>query len=130
MIEYYYEINNRKFIIQVGSNSQENWKLIDDSDSFDLWLHVNNNPSCHVIIKEKLSKDLDSKESDSKESDSNQLANFNYPIDVIKVASAYCKSHSKYKNTKCSIIYTIIENIKKGKSIGSVITKNEKYITI
>jgi predicted ribosome quality control (RQC) complex YloA/Tae2 family protein len=114
---------SRQFVIWVGQNSKENWDLIDSSDEFDLWFHINDKPSGHVIIKEILSKgkivDINSK-----------CRYFNYPSDVVLQACNLCKSQSKYKNEKVNIVYTTINNVCKGKDIGSVFVKNTKLISL
>jgi predicted ribosome quality control (RQC) complex YloA/Tae2 family protein len=36
-------------LYKIGTNAQENWDLIDESSEGDLWFHVNDLPSCHVV---------------------------------------------------------------------------------
>ena len=33
-------IGNIKYTIKIGQNAKENWTLIDNSEPFDLWFHV------------------------------------------------------------------------------------------
>jgi predicted ribosome quality control (RQC) complex YloA/Tae2 family protein len=123
MKQYHTTIQDRNFIINVGQNAKENWEIIDDADDFDLWFHVDDKPSGHVVIKEVLNNK-------QKSYIKNEL--FGYPAQLITIGAEYCKQQSKNKtiheNQKVSIIYTTIDNIKKGKDIGSVIIKNIKYI--
>jgi predicted ribosome quality control (RQC) complex YloA/Tae2 family protein len=121
MKEYFFTYEDRDFIINVGQNAKENWQLIDDSEDWDLWFHVEDKPSGHVVVKEKLKKN-------NKIDIKNNF--FGYPYELIVLASQYCKSQSKEKYSKVSIIYTTINNIKKGNEIGSVITKNTKSIVL
>ncbi len=117
MKHHSHTIGDQTFDIYVGTNSKENWELIDGAEPDDLWFHVEDLPSGHVIIKEKLIKG------------SSQIAN--YPNQIISIGANYCKSQSKYKDkTKLKIIYASISNIKKGKQIGSVIVTKSKYICI
>jgi len=100
----------------IGQNSAENFKIIDDSQPDDLWFHVAEFPSCHVIAK---INDIMS---------SINRKNIKY---IIKQGSILCKQYSKYKSVKnLDIIYTEISNVQKTSIIGSVITSNTKNVTI
>ena len=121
MKEYSVKISDRNFIIRVGQNSKENWNLIDCADYFDLWFHLDDNPSGHVVIKEILNKNLVLTRT-------NEF--FDYPYELILIGSQYCKTQSKYKKSKVTVVYTTISNVKKGKDIGSVFINKAKYITI
>lgn len=102
-----YDINYK---INVGRNSKENWNLIDISEKDDLWFHVEDKPSCHVII--------------TKPFNCNGI-----PRACIIKAAQLCKEYSKYKNDKkVKIIYTEISNVRKGKDIGSVLIINLKKL--
>ena len=114
-------IENREFIIQIGTNALENWNLIDISDNLDLWFHVEGFPSGHVVVKE-ITKD--------KKFEGKKDKQFGYPYMLILECARLCKNQSKLKNSRCKIVYTTIDNITKGKQVGSVFTKNEKYINI
>ena len=110
-----HKIESQTFDIYVGTNAKENWELINNSDPFDLWLHVDEQPSGHVIIKEKITNNTES----------------NYPNQIISIAANYCKNQSKSKNNKkLKIVYTEVLNIKKGKEFGSVIVSKPKYLFI
>lgn len=115
---------SRQFIIWVGQNSKENWDLIEDSDDFDLWFHIDNKPSGHVVIKEILSKE--NKNIDIQD----KIKYFGYPSDIVLYACNLCKSQSKYKNEKVNVVYTLIKNVEKARDVGSVIIKNTQKITL
>ena len=121
MKEYPVIIDNRNFIIRVGQNAKENWNLIDCADDFDLWFHLDDYPSGHVIIKEILNKKVVSTLKDDF---------FGYPRELIHIGSQYCKTQSKFSNSKVTVVYTTINNVKKGKDIGSVFIKKSKYIIL
>lgn len=112
-IEFY---NSNEYKIYIGNNEKENWQLIDDADDFDLWLHIDNESSSHVIIKKDISK--------------NNIVT--YPLDIINKGANYCKLFSKHKNNKkkIKIIYTEILHVKKNKMIGSVTISNHKFIFV
>ncbi len=109
--EYQSEHDEVIYKIRVGDTAQENWDLINDSKQNDLWFHVENYPSCHVVLT---------------------VINSKYPHkSVINYCSALCKEGSKLNNNKnITIIYTEIKNVKKAEKIGSVITKNTKNVKI
>jgi predicted ribosome quality control (RQC) complex YloA/Tae2 family protein len=104
---------NIEYQIIIGRNAQENWNIIDTSDDNDIWFHLEDNPSPHVILK------------------TNNINKNKISKNVIKLCSCLCKQYSKFNNmNNISIIYTEIKNIVKGKEVGSVITNNIKKIKI
>lgn len=111
-------IADKTWDIFVGTSAKENWKLIDESDPFDLWLHVDNYPSGHVVIKERLKG-------------KSELEVPDYPNQIIGLGADYCKSQSKYSNIqKLKIVYTLVANLKKGKEVGSVFISKSQFIFI
>lgn len=92
--------NNKIFI---GTSAQENWDILDNADSNDLWFHLSDLPSCHIIL---------------------HGANFN--SDDITMAAQQCKANTKYKNYKAIYVnYLEVNNVKKGKQPGQVILKKK-----
>jgi predicted ribosome quality control (RQC) complex YloA/Tae2 family protein len=117
--EHYILDNIIKYEFIIGQNAKENWEIIDDADTNDMWLHIADYPSCHVVIKKYGLEEGDTEN------------NINYPNQVIAIGADYCKEFSKYKDKKkVKIVYTLIKNVDKGRVIGSVNIKNEKYIFI
>ena len=116
MKSFIIKINDIIFNIYIGNTASENWKLIDNADDFDLWFHIDDDSSSHVIIKQILEKNVD----------------IIYNDEIIKIAAEYCKLYSKYKNSckKIKIIYSEIKNIKKGKCIGSVLVSEYNSIYV
>lgn len=112
MKTFTYETDNHVFTILIGQNAQDNWDLIDKSEPEDIWIHLADYASCHVIIK----------------SENQKITN-----NVIRYAGRLCLENTKVKNLKyfhMNIIYTTIKNVKKDKTVGSVLTKNEKTLRI
>lgn len=103
------EIINNNIKYRLGKNAKENFVLIDNADQEDWWFHLDNHPSGHCIVESKYITD-----------------------DMIKFASNLVKDNSKLKdkNNKVKIIYTMIKNIKKTKTIGmvNVLVKPNEYI--
>jgi len=104
---------NQSVTFVIGRSAAENFEIIDDAEPHHLWFHVANLPSCHVIAKVEeqwKKKDL---------------------APVIKQACVLCKSHSKYASVvKLPILYCKIQDVEKTNKLGSVITRNEKMISL
>lgn len=102
---------SRELIIHVGENANDNFRLIDISNKKDLWFHLKDVSSPHVVIHCHKYAFID--------------------IETIRYAGELCKQYSKYsENEDIEVIYTEIRNIKKTEPIGSVITRNERYMII
>lgn len=99
----------------IGQNAQDNFDIITMSKSKDLWFHINDQSSCHVIAKIDQYHDLSKKELYS----------------IIKRGSLLCKSNSKYKNkSNVAIKYAYLEFVKKTDTIGKVSVSQHKIIYI
>jgi predicted ribosome quality control (RQC) complex YloA/Tae2 family protein len=98
--------------IIIGKNKKENWQIIDDSVETDIWFHVSESPSCHIILKNTVNMSV-------------------IPNQVLKRCAYICKinSNAKYEK-KSTIIYTQICNVKKTKIEGEVAVKSCKIITV
>ena len=88
----------------VGRNSKKNWELLDNASDDDIIVHLDNYPSCYVII-------------DSKSIDKISPAHITY-------AGKLCLKYSQNKIPKnikgVNYIYTSCKNVIKGKSTGSI----------
>ena len=108
MITENYSFNDITYTIYIGKNALDNWKLIDLSAPNDIWIHINNHPSAHVVIVSN---------------------NLKIPINVIQYGAYLCKMNSKFNYLqKIKCVYTFIKNVKKGDEVGSVYTTNNKII--
>jgi len=119
-------------VYKVGKNAANNHEIIDESDKNDLWFHINNTSSCHVIacLKNIRFNSYD-----------DELPNY-YDIDfdsldkkqkqqIVKQGAILCKQFSRLKNQKnVEVIYTKIADVFKTEPVGSVITYKTKTITI
>ncbi len=118
MKQFTHTIGTQTWDILVGTSAKENWKLIDESDPFDMWLHVDSYPSGHVIIRERLTGKT-------------ELEVPEYPNQLIAIGAELCKSQSKHSHIpNLKIVYTQVANLKKGKEVGSVFVSNEKFIHV
>jgi predicted ribosome quality control (RQC) complex YloA/Tae2 family protein len=108
MKEEVFVFKSQEYTILVGQTREENAELVNTSEPENVWFHVANTPSSHVILKTTCKiKEI--------------------PLQVIKRCACLCKSHSKSKSTpKCDIIYTKIENVESTNVIGQVNTDSAK----
>ena len=107
-----FNYNNTIYTIIIGKNKNENWAIIDDASETDLWFHISEMPSCHVLLKndEKL-----------------RLV----PRQVIKRCAYLCKINSAAKTvSKCDVVYATISNVKKTDIIGQVTVIESKMVSV
>ena len=69
-----FEFQNETYEIQIGKNKFENDELVRNANPNDIWFHISNSPSCHVILITNNQKAL--------------------PKQVIKRCACLCKSNS------------------------------------
>ena len=99
----------------LGENAQDNFDIIDQSEPDDIWFHMSNISSCHVIVKIPLNKKLDKKQIHK----------------IIVQGAEICKQHSKLKSQKgAEITYTKIKNITKTDIVGKVELSEHKTIRL
>jgi predicted ribosome quality control (RQC) complex YloA/Tae2 family protein len=107
--------SSKEYEISIGKNKEENWQLIDASQPNDIWFHVDDQPSCHVILKNQ-----------------HQVKLRDIPRQVLKRAAYLCKINSAAKSqSKCDVIYTLISQITKTNIVGQVtVTGSSKLISL
>lgn len=108
----FFNYNNTIYTIIIGKNKNENWSIIDDASGSDLWFHISEMPSCHVILKtyEKINS---------------------VPRQVIKRCAYLCKINSAAKIlSKCDVIYASINNVKKTDIVGQVTVIQSKMVSV
>jgi predicted ribosome quality control (RQC) complex YloA/Tae2 family protein len=82
----------------LGSNSKENWRILEDAEDHDTWVHLHDHPSPYVIIK-KQSSEVETHELD--------------------YAGMLCKSHSKLKDVeRVKMTFLKVRYVVKGKRSG------------
>ena len=98
----------KDYTISIGQNKEENLQLIDSSEPNDVWFHIDDQPSCHVVLKNE-----------------NNIKLRDFPRQVLKRASYLCKINSAAKRSpKCDVIYTLISSITKTSVVGQVVVAN------
>ena len=99
----------------VGQNASDNFTIIDNSNDKDIWFHIHNEPSGHVIANMPGEINLTKK----------QLRQ------IITPGALVCKEHSKYKSQRnLEIIYTYVKNVEKTDTVGKVSITNSKIISV
>lgn len=88
--------------ITIGKNKADNWSIIGKASENDLWFHVDEMPSSHVILAAGAPKSL------------------------IKQCARLCKQHSKARDKRgdVSVVYTKIKNLALGRHVGEVLIKD------
>jgi len=107
-----FTLGSNQYLILIGTNKHENFELIDNSLDTDVWFHIDNEPSCHVILKhEGTVREL--------------------PKQVIKRCAYLCKINSKAKTqSHATVIYTALQNVEKTDVIGQVHVSNCKMVSV
>lgn len=114
-ISRYIDSINNSIEFLVGENAQDNFNIIDCSNPHDIWFHIENNPSCHVIA-------VIPEESNYNKKQLHKIA---------VQGCVICKQYSKYASKqKISVIYTEIENVCKLDKVGSVQCEKHKTIVL
>jgi predicted ribosome quality control (RQC) complex YloA/Tae2 family protein len=102
--------------IQIGRSAAENTALVSAAKGTDIWFHVHQAPSCHVILK-------------------NDAKIHAIPHKVIKRCAYLCKVNSKARpnpkeRNSCEIIYAYISNVTPTDIPGQVHIGEHKLIRI
>ena len=101
-----------EYSIKIGKNANENTEIVKNACESDIWFHVSDSPSCHVILENTIKLNL-------------------IPQQVVKRCAYLCKINSSAKSlSKCSIIYTTIVNVQPTMIPGQVVTNNCKTICV
>jgi len=97
-----FEYEGTIYTIKIGKSAAENTELVKNANKSDIWFHLSDSPSCHVIL--------------TCETKLNQINRR-----VISRCAYLCKMHSKTSHN-CKVIYTQIENVKVTRTPGQVMT--------
>lgn len=115
-------------VYKIGANATNNFELIDEADKNDLWFHLKNESSCHVIacLKNITYTTLDDDMPNYYDLDFDDLDK-KQKQQIIKQGALLCKQYSRLKSMKnVEIIYTKIENVEKTNIVGTVSTFKNK----
>jgi len=105
---------NEDITFIVGENKQDNFLVIDQGSSKDIWVHANNISSCHVlcIIPENMNK-----------------KGLSY---IVKKGAMLCKQYTNKLKTLSNIefVYAPLQYVVKTDTIGCVTVIRGKYIRV
>jgi len=102
----------------IGSNKSDNFKILDYVKETDIWFHIFDCSSCHVVVS------IPEKEQ--------ELLTKKQVMTIIKRGALLCRQYTnKVKKEKnVEVIYTQVKNITKLQEEGSVLAKNTKIYTL
>jgi predicted ribosome quality control (RQC) complex YloA/Tae2 family protein len=103
----------------VGGNAQENHDIIDAAQPDDIWFHISNQPSCHVIAY--MSSELNARITKP------ELHR------IIKQGALICIQQSNIKpskSTKTDVEWTRIQNVTKMDVPGKVLAEKVRIISV
>ena len=99
----------------LGQHASDNFEIIDNSNEDDIWFHINNEPSGHVIAIMPDNITFSKK----------QLRQ------IITQGALVCKENSKYKSQRnLEVVYAYVKNIEKTNIPGKVVITNSKIISV
>lgn len=94
---------------KVGKNAGDNIDIINSAKHGDIWFHVDEHSSSHVIASMPTNIAFDKKQT----------------MYIIKQGAILCKQHSKYKSMKkVNILYTDVQNVIPTNILGCVNIQN------
>ena len=100
---------------RVGQHAQDNFDLIDTSAPTDLWFHIRDSASCHVVAVVTEGASYNKK----------QLRH------IATQGAVICKQHSKYKSeSNVPVMYTQIQHVTKTSTVGTVNVSTYSTISI
>lgn len=100
-------IKDKCYEIVIGQNAKENDVLIKESHPMDLWFHLSNVPSAHLVLRSKGDK---------------------IPRRYINEVSGMLFENNKKYMGNTNVIYTEIRNVKRTDVPGCVITRKVEII--
>ena len=125
-------------LFKIGRNAKNNIEIIEESHPEDIWFHVGEESSCHVIAVMNLEhynnvcNGVNDPEKPSLRYNfiPEQLTKKQF-MHIVKQGAVLCKEYSKCKSKKnVEIIYTNVENVAPTNIVGSVIACKTKNIVI
>jgi predicted ribosome quality control (RQC) complex YloA/Tae2 family protein len=99
----------------IGQNAVENIEAFNEAKATDLWFHIEDHSSCHVIASMPADIKFDKKQT----------------MYIVKQGAILCKQHSRYKSQQnVAVVYTTIQNVSPTHIMGTVTIQNGKTVTI
>jgi len=97
------DIMNHFVSFRIGQKASDHHPMLDDSNPSDIWFHLENRPSCHIIasIPNNISRETVKK--------------------IIRHGIRLSKEHATLKEKSVNVIYRRVRNVFKGTIEGQVI---------
>jgi len=107
---------NKEVTFWIGTSKEDNDGMIDKASPNDIWFHVNNSSSCHVICRMIDCENISKKGTKY----------------IVKMGALLCKNNTnKWKTTKgVDFVYCTVKHLTKTDIVGCVSVSNGKYITV
>ena len=100
---------------KIGQNAHDNFTVIESAEPLDLWFHIDEHSSSHVVASIPPDIQFDKKQM----------------MYIVKQGAILCKQHSRYKSLKnIAVVYTTIQNVSPTTIPGNVSIHNSKTIAI
>jgi predicted ribosome quality control (RQC) complex YloA/Tae2 family protein len=115
------KIEYNGYNVYYGRNAKENWELIDNCEENDIWFHIDDYPSSHVILEVCDDTDISS---DLYEYCCKLCVECTPKMKRKNVSRVLHVSHVSH----VKVIYTNCGNIRKGKVVGEVYIENVKLL--
>jgi len=113
--EHYNQALQRPITFHIGKSAAGNFGILDiASEPDNIWFHINQESSAHVIAI--MPDDLDRKQ-------------VKY---IIKQGAVLCKQHSRYKTAKnpVEVLYAKVKHVQKTDVLGTVQVKEGKVVRV
>jgi predicted ribosome quality control (RQC) complex YloA/Tae2 family protein len=106
---------------RVGKNAQDNFDIIDAASPTDLWFHIRDHASCHIVAEIPQGQRME----DGIRYDKKQLRH------IATQGAVICKQHSKYKSeSNVHVMYTQIQHVVKTPIVGMVNVNTYRTIIV
>lgn len=106
-IPLFIEDTNREHLINIGSNANENYILIQNSNQNDIWFHLDEISSPHIVL---------------------QTFGCEIPKRYINYIGTLFPKYKTNLGNRYTVIYTYVKNVTLTNKKGSVLTKKIKKI--
>lgn len=112
--EIYFQKKDITITFYIGQNANDNFLILDNANPSDLWFHIKDISSCHVIanIPQDFIKDK------------------KFIKQIVNTGALLCKTNtSKMRSmNNVEVIYTEVENVEKTNIMGTVIALKTKTV--
>ncbi len=117
-----------KMKVKYGKNAAENWRIYEVADEEDMWFHVDDEPSAHVILEDPYTTFRAPSCRTARKVAALLLEESSYMCEeeAFNACARLCveRTPKLRERENVKVIYTKIGNLKKGKCVGELIIQN------